>query len=509
MLTSSIELTPEAKAIAELDAICDEFERAFRSGDVVGDVDALGNLEPWVERVAPQWQAWLREELTALRADLLSLPANPTDESAAEYPADVNAQSWRAISRCEAFADLPHEIKVALARRATPALFDAGSILLRSGEPASGLYLITAGRVQIAQGNDKLRREIDTDQAGGLLGEMSILTGYPCSADVRATTPVEAIVLSPAALDEVRELSPELDFALSRLVSQRLGHHRHDALCGKTLGGYRLRRCIGRGAMGVVYEADNESGEACALKMLPHRFLFNADVVSRFDQETALLQQLEHPNVVAFRDHFIAYRTRFIVLDLYDGADLQTVIRHRGGISEATARGVLGQIASGLLHAHAQGILHLDLKPANILVNKAGRIAITDFGVSRLIESETEDQRLVGTPLYMPPEQFLMQDIGPPCDWYAFGCIMYELLTGQRLFPEDNQAELLDAKFRVPISGWPQVDGASDEFHEQLRNSLQPMGLHRSLALESIATWARPVPELALDPAGLPSTVES
>ncbi len=510
MWTTTIELTPEAKAIAELDAICDEFERAFRSGHAAADRDASGDLDAWVERIAPQWQPRLREELVALQEDLQSSQMNLADiTAAAESADDGSAQSSRAINRCPAFEDLPHEIKLALAKRAKPARFDTGSLLLRSGQPASGLYVITSGRVQVAHASDPMRREIDTDQAGSLLGEMSILTGYPCSADVLAITPVEAMVLSPAALDEVRELSPELEIALSRLVSQRLGHHRHDALCGKTLGGYRLRRCIGRGAMGVVYEAGNQSDQPRALKMLSHRFLFSPDVVLRFDRESELLQQLEHPNLVAFRGHFIAYRTRFIVLDLYDGADLQTVIRHRRGISEATARGALGQIASGLLHAHRQGVLHLDLKPANILVNKEGRIAITDFGVSRLIESETEDRTLVGTPLYMPPEQFLMQDVGPHCDWYAFGCIMYELLTGQRLFPGDYQAALLDSKFRAPTAGWPEVDGASDEILGQLRNALQPIAKHRSLDLDKIATWARPVPELAVEPDGLPSTISN
>ena len=133
----------------------------------------------------------------------------------------------------------------------------------------------------------------------------------------------------------------------------------------------------------------------------------------------------------------------------------------------------MGQIASGLIYAHGEGVLHLDLKPANILVNQAGRVAITDFGLSRLIESESEDRTLVGTPVYMPPEQFLMEDVGPHCDWYAFGCIMHELLTGKRLFRDNDSSALLDAKFSAPTSAWPLVDQADDDLLACLRGALE------------------------------------
>ena len=508
----TMELTPEAKAIAQLDAICDQFEGALHAGDVDLDAGQSDSLDGWVKRAAPPWQSWLREELAALREERRR-SLRQSHDSSDDVPDDVCRDAWRAVSRCPTFEDLSYELRLALSRLVESRRFDTGSVLLRSGQPASGLYLITEGRVQVAQGEnadipDGGRREIDSDEAGALLGEMSLLTGYPCSADVVATTPVRAMMLPLAAFDSLRGASPELEIALSRLVSQRLGHHRHDALCGKSLGGYRLQRCIGRGAMGVVYEAVRESDQApCALKMLPHRFLFRPDVVSRFEQETELLRQLEHPNIVAFRGHFVAYRTRFIGLELYDGADLQTVIRRLGGIGEATARAVLGQIASGLIYAHGEGVLHLDLKPANILVNQAGRVAITDFGLSRLIESESEDRTLVGTPVYMPPEQFLMEDVGPHCDWYAFGCIMHELLTGKRLFRDNDSSALLDAKFSAPTSASPLVDQGDDDLLACLRGALEPMVKDRRLDLELVATWARPVPELAVLRDELPSTI--
>jgi serine/threonine protein kinase len=326
---------------------------------------------------------------------------------------------------------------------------------------------------------------------------MSLLTGHPCSADVIATTQVRALVLSAGAYDCLRDQHPELEIALSQLVSDRLGHRSRDALCGKSLGGFRLQRCISNGAMGVVYAAEDESnGSQRALKMLRHRFIYSPRVVSRFDQEAELLRQLEHPNIVSLEGHFVAYRTRFIVLRLYDGADLRKVLRQRGALGESTARGVLGQIAAGLRHAHAEGVLHLDLKPANILIDKHGRVAITDFGLSRLIESDGCDQEVVGTPVYMPPEQFMMSDIGPHCDWYSLGCIACELLSGEPLFQAEKPSLLLNDKFRRPSSDWPPVQ-ASEEFRLHLKTALQPLADHRDLDLDEIASWARPVPELA------------
>ena len=361
------------------------------------------------------------------------------------------------------------------------------------------MFLITAGRVEVIAGDGDNRHELDTDGAGGVLGEMSLLTGHPCAADVVAITPVETLGLSVSAFDQLRSASPEIEIALSQLVSDRLGRRGRDldALCGKQLGGYRLQRCIGRGAMGVVYTAvDASNGGQYALKMLRHRFIYSPQVVSHFDQEVALLRQLDHPNVVALREHFIAYRTRFIVLELYDGADLRTVIRDHGPLSESVVRRVLGQVAAGLMYAHEQGITHLDLKPANLLINRQGRIAITDFGLSQLMETDGCDREVVGTPIYMPPEQFMMANIGPHCDWYAFACVACELINGSPLFESHESPGFLDEKFRSPSSKWPAID-ASDELCHHLRAALEPIAEDRRVDLKRIAAWSDLVPELS------------
>jgi serine/threonine protein kinase len=133
------------------------------------------------------------------------------------------------------------------------------------------------------------------------------------------------------------------------------------------------------------------------------------------------------------------------------------------------------------------------------LIDGDGQIAITDFGLSRLIETDGCDYECVGTPVYMPPEQFLMTDVGPHCDWYSFGCLAYELISGKRLFQDENSSRFLDHKLSPPSSSWPVLD-ASEDLCRDLRSALQPAVEHRSLDLDRIATWAKPVPELAAVP---------
>ena len=493
-----MELSSKAKAIAEFDAICDEFERTYQCDETtVGGDDAF--LKPWLNRVSPDLRNRLKDELIALRMELQNGRAQ-NRELVQRLPAqaDVDDEVWQAIIDCQTFQPLSLEAKIALAERISMCEFDRGSLLLRHGAKSPGLHLITAGTVSVmAPAGEQKSRELDRDGTGSVLGEMSMITGHPCAADVVATTDVRALVLPVQAYPELQSRHPEIEIALSQLVSDRLGHRTQDALCGKSLGGYRLQRCIGGGAMGVLYAAENESDCSLrALKMLRHRFIYSPQIVSRFDQEAELLSQLEHPNIVSLQDHFVAYRTRFIVLDLYDGADLREVLRRNGPLSEAMAKGVLGQIAAGLRYAHQRGIVHLDLKPANVLLNQQGHVAITDFGLSQLVASDGCDQEIAGTPLYMPPEQFSNTDLGVHCDWYSFACLAYELLSGERLFQGGDVSELMDQKLQVPSSSWPTMN-ASDTFRRHIAGALHPLADHRTLDLKEIASWAHVAPELA------------
>lgn len=476
--------------------IVHRFEAALCAGET------LDSLDVWVQQVPESVQDELRAALEKCRCDTppesvetrvfasdAVIGCGTTDESL--FSTDDLFHD-RAVEGCSTFHGLSKAAVRSLQQELEPKSFSTGTKLLCQGEPARGLYLILSGSVDIMDTTTGER--IDCDGAGSVLGEMSLLTGQPCSAEVIATKDVDALVLSIEGYRELKAEHPEVEIALSQLVSDRLGGRQHDALCGKTIGDYQMVRCISRGGMGVVYEAQKiGSGERVALKMLRHRFIYDDQMQSRFDQEAQLLEGLLHPNIVAFHDHFLAYRTRFLVLELCDGADLYRLLRIRGPMDESTVRAILGQIAQGLLYAHNSGVIHRDLKPGNVLVDRCGTVKLTDFGLSKLIEAEVPDGKAVGTPSYMPPEQFRTESVGIESDWYALGCLVYEMLTGSILFAGSNWMEMFELKRQCqPSDDWPAVN-ASDELRDLLYHALQPKVEDRKLDLESISRWAEDV----------------
>ncbi|MCG8652128.1 MAG: protein kinase [Pirellulales bacterium] len=474
------------------------YEAALRAGET------LQGLDTWLARVPDHVRPLLRESLqsceeaierSALDTRIVSTPRSGGLRLPDKLLSGRKLDRRDAVYDCPIFYGLAAQVTDALQCEFQPVSFRQGDLLLQQGTQTPGLLLLLGGAVDIM--NMATGECIDCDGPGSVLGEMSLLTGHPCSAQVVATKDVDALLLSVEGYQRLKELHPEVEIALSQLVSDRLGGRSHDALCGKHFGDYRLLRCISRGSMGVVYEAEpSNQSVSVALKMLRHRFIYDDQVQSRFDQEADLLGNLRHPNIISLREHFLAYRTRFLVLDYCDGADLFHLLRTGGRLDEKTTRAILGQVAQGLWYAHQSGVIHRDLKPSNVLVDRQGGAKLTDFGLSKLIKSDVADDKAVGTPAYMPPEQFRGEEVGPPCDWYALGCLAYEMLTGKILFRGRGWLELCDEKRAMyPSDHWPLLE-ASDEMIGMIRGALHPNPRKRKLDLERICGWARPVPEL-------------
>lgn len=488
----------------QIDLIRRRFEAALRAGETI---DGLQN---WLDQVPPPIQPKLKTVLedcqSVIGAESVETQVLPSDAELG-HPlgdsGDFSHDNWTsesAIANCRTFSGLSSVASLALQGKFTERTFDQGSRLLQQGQSASGLYLVTSGNVDII--NVATGERIDVDGAGTVLGEMSLLTGQPCSADVIATSNVTALVLSTDDYRELINSHPELEIAVSQLVSDRLGGRRHDALCGKRIGDYTLVKCINRGGMGVVYEAypshrdadgvsdTKDTSDSVALKMLRHRFIYDESMQQRFDQEAALLRGLNHPNIVAFQNNFLAYRTRFLVLDLCDGSDLYRLLRRAGPMDETVARAAIGQVAAGLKYAHQAGVIHRDLKPGNVLVDNQGNVKLTDFGLSRLLQSEVDETKAVGTPSYMPPEQFRGDDGGPESDYYALGCLISEMLTGKLLFRGNNWRELYaEKRDRIPGAGWPAID-VSEELRALVGLMLSPLPMDRQIDLDHLASWA-------------------
>jgi Tol biopolymer transport system component len=228
-------------------------------------------------------------------------------------------------------------------------------------------------------------------------------------------------------------------------------------LTGHRLGPYTLGDLLGSGGMGEVYRARDEAlGRDVAIKILPARFAGDPERLARFEREARLLAALNHPNIAAIHGVERTGALRGLILELVDGETLAQRLR-RGPLPIAEAVAVAAAIADGLEAAHERGIVHRDLKPANITVTGDGAVKILDFGLAKALaradgaespapaSNETADGRLLGTPAYMSPEQARGKPVDRRTDVWAFGCVLYEMLTARAAFDGDTAQDTLAA----------------------------------------------------------------
>ncbi|HJT17447.1 MAG TPA: protein kinase, partial [Thermoanaerobaculia bacterium] len=223
------------------------------------------------------------------------------------------------------------------------------------------------------------------------------------------------------------------------------------------LGPYRVTGRIGEGGMGAVYRAtDTRLGRNVAIKVLTAVTLSDKERIQRFEQEARATGMLNHPNLLTIYDVGNSDGTPFLVSELLEGETLRDRI-DRGPIPPRKAVELALQVAHGLAAAHDKGIVHRDLKPENIYCTKEGRVKILDFGIAKLSATgndsvagkfqmaATEPGIVLGTVGYMSPEQVRGEQVDRRSDIFAFGAILYEMLTGQRAFKRDSSIETLSA----------------------------------------------------------------
>ncbi|MFG3717996.1 protein kinase [Streptomyces massasporeus] len=212
-------------------------------------------------------------------------------------------------------------------------------------------------------------------------------------------------------------------------------------------GRYRLDVEIGRGGMGEVWRAYDETlARAVALKLLLPQDT-DATATSRFRLEAQTAGRLNHPNVVGVLD-FGEYDNRlYLVMELVEGDSLAGVLTGSGALPAERVADLAAQASAGLAAAHGQGIVHRDVKPANLLLDTNGTLKIGDFGIARFLDDPgaalTATGQIVGTGLYLAPERALGKQAGPASDMYSLGCVLYQLLSGRPPFQADTAVALL------------------------------------------------------------------
>jgi serine/threonine-protein kinase len=205
------------------------------------------------------------------------------------------------------------------------------------------------------------------------------------------------------------------------------------------LGKYELRRELGRGAMGIVYEAFDPSIERIvALKTIRSDQLESAegqDVVGRFQREAKAAGRLNHPNIVSIYEFGEDHGTSFIAMEFVSGRELKSYFENNERFPMADIVRVMSQLLDALEYSHQYGVVHRDIKPANIILLPDGRVKIADFGIARIESSQyTQAGTVLGTPAYMSPEQFMGQTVDGRSDIFSAGVVLYQFLTGERPF---------------------------------------------------------------------------
>jgi serine/threonine protein kinase len=230
---------------------------------------------------------------------------------------------------------------------------------------------------------------------------------------------------------------------------------------GQTFAGYTIIRLLGSGGMGEVYLAQHPRlPRRDALKLLPHDWSADTEYRARFNREADLASTLWHPHIVGVHDRGEEEGQLWISMDLVDGLDAARLLANRypaGMPVEEVAR-IVTAVASALDYAHKQGLLHRDVKPANIMlthVDDGGeqRILLTDFGIARNVDDIsglTKTNMTVGTVAYCAPEQLLGEDIDGRADQYSLAATAYHLLTGSQSFPNSNPAVVISRHLNVP-----------------------------------------------------------
>ena len=259
-----------------------------------------------------------------------------------------------------------------------------------------------------------------------------------CAGDEDLRREVESLLARPSADGMLDRPAWEPDAA--RLTAgQRVSH-------------YQIQEKLGEGGMGVVYKAsDTRLGRSVALKFVKAQFS------RRFEREARAVAALNHPHIATLHEVGDHQSLPYLVMELVEGRPLKGPLP----VKQAIEYGI--QIADALAAAHAAGIVHRDLKPGNILVTEKGSVKVLDFGLAKLAELEgapasTQTAGLAGTPGYLAPEQIEGKAADARSDIFAFGCILYELLSGRRAFPGETIIAALTAAATTepkPLEGVP------------------------------------------------------
>ena len=350
------------------------------------------------------------------------------------------AGAYEFFRRTELLRSLPREAVVPMLNCVSHRHVRAGERFITQGEPGDACYLIQSGVCVARVEKDGHSKTVARLREGSVLGEMALLTGESRSAHVFAETDMELWGLTRAQYDRLYLQYPELRTFLTAVLTR--WYDSRKVIADRHVGKYIISDIIGQGAYAIVYKGRHQDlNMPVAIKMLRHDMAMEQDFIAGFHDEAKTIAKFSHENIVKIYDIEERYRTVFIVMEYLEGKPLRQVLDIMLRLSPVKVLQYVLQICKGLHYAHMQGIVHQDIKPGNIFVLPNDTLRIVDFGLSCTSGSET---MMSGTPFYMSPEQVECLPIDTRADIYALGIMTYEMITGQRPFPEEDAWAVMD-----------------------------------------------------------------
>lgn len=217
-------------------------------------------------------------------------------------------------------------------------------------------------------------------------------------------------------------------------------------MIGTNVGEYRIVEKVGQGGMGSVYKAvHSKLDQVVAIKVLSSEFSDNPSMRSRFINEARIQAKFTHPNVVNVLNFFEIDEKAYLVMEFVEGETLEQKLERKGKLQIEEALDISYSVLNALMFMHSKGVIHRDIKPANIMFTKSGVVKVADFGIAKSVDEQTMQTKtgLLGSVMYLTPEQILGEKTSAATDIYSFGITLYKMLTGRTPFSNKSEFEIM------------------------------------------------------------------
>lgn len=345
-------------------------------------------------------------------------------------------------------------------KRLQRTLIKPGKRFVFQGKVMDEAYIIRQGACIVLVEKNGHLYPVDHRSEGDLVNMSALFTGEPSMAHVEAESEIDAWVIQKSEFEDIPKKDPDLWEFLTEIVADRFDSKRPTSY--RTIGNYLATDIVGRGGYSIVYKGkDLISGNPVAIKMMRHHMVLDSDFLARLKKEAHIVDMLRHENIIKVYDMVERYRTLFIIMEYLEGESILEIIQRHKTISPAMAINYLIQTCQAIHHAYSNGILHKDINPGNLMIVEKDRVKLVDFGLACAIHED--DDIFDGAYPYLAPELLKGESADLQSEIYSLGISAFEMVTGQRPYPEEDSAfftrircerEIPNPKQIVPDLSW-------------------------------------------------------